>query len=129
MVETQESPDFGAFFVRGEGLEPPSRRGVSKENRWITGFLALHVPSDASKFQPEEPAERLGIPLRMVREMYYTNAWPHLRLNERTVRFTESHYEQIIAMGERRPTTEIRTTSSAQKAAELAGLLGRKKPA
>jgi hypothetical protein len=65
----------------------------------------------------------------MVRETYYTNARPHLRLNEHTVRFTESHYEQIIAMGERRPTTEIRTTSSTQKAAELAGLLGRKKPA
>lgn len=80
-------------------------------------------------FTPEELAERLGVTLRMVREMYYTNAWPHLRLNKRTVRFTESHYEQIIAMSERRPATEIRKTSSAQKASELAELLQKKKSA
>jgi DNA-directed RNA polymerase sigma subunit (sigma70/sigma32) len=55
---------------------------------------------------PEQLAERLGVPLRMVREMYYTNSWPHLRLNKRTVRFTDEHLEQIIAMSERRPTTD-----------------------
>ncbi|TLM86453.1 hypothetical protein FDW83_01480 [Pseudarthrobacter sp. NamE2] len=80
-------------------------------------------------FTPEELAERLGVSLQMVRKMYYTNAWPHLRLNKRTIRFTVSHYEQIIAMSERRPTTEIRKTSSAQKAAELAELLGRRRSA
>lgn len=42
---------------------------------------------------PEQLAHRLGVSHRMVREMYYTNTWPHLRLNKRTVRFTESHYE------------------------------------
>lgn len=40
---------------------------------------------------PEQLAERFGVTLRMVREMYYTNVWPHLRLNKRTVRFTEDH--------------------------------------
>lgn len=80
-------------------------------------------------FTPEELAERLGVSLRMVREMYYTGTWPHLRLNKRTVRFTESHYEQIIAMSERRPTTEIHKTSTAQKASELAELLGRRRSA
>lgn len=80
-------------------------------------------------FTPEELAERLGVSLRMVREMYYTNTWPHLPLNKRTVRFTQSHYEQIIAMSERRATTEIGKTTSAQKASELAELLGRKRSA
>lgn len=80
-------------------------------------------------FTPEELAGRLGVSLRMVREMYYTDTWPHLRLNKRTVRFTASHYEQIIAMSERRPATQIRKTSTAQKASELAELLGRRRSA
>ena len=49
---------------------------------------------------PDELAGRMGFSLRMVREMYYTNAWPHLRLNQRTVRFTESDYEQILELSE-----------------------------
>lgn len=78
---------------------------------------------------PEQLAERLGVSLRMVREMYYTNAWPHLRLNKRTVRFTESHYEQILELSEQRPTSVVRKSASANKAAELAELLGKKRSA
>ena len=78
---------------------------------------------------PEQLAERLGVPLRTVREMYYTKAWPHLRLNKRTVRFTEAHYEEILALSERRPATPIRKTASAQQASELAALLGGRRSA
>ena len=78
---------------------------------------------------PDQLAERLGVSLRMVREMYYTNTWPHLRLNKRTVRFTEYHYEQILELSEKRPTTLVRKTTSAQKASELAALLSQKRPA
>jgi predicted site-specific integrase-resolvase len=78
---------------------------------------------------PDQLAERLGVSLRMVREMYYTNTWPHLRLNKRTVRFTEHHYEQILELSEQRPTTLVRKTTSAQKASELAELLSQKRPA
>lgn len=75
---------------------------------------------------PEQLAERMGVSLRMVREMYYTSAWPHLRLNRRTVRFTEHHYEQILELSEQRPATLIRKTTTSSKAAELAELLSRK---
>lgn len=75
---------------------------------------------------PEQLAQRLGVSLRMVREMYYTNTWPHLRLNKRTVRFTESHYEQILNLSERRPTSSVRKTNSATASAELAELLAKK---
>jgi excisionase family DNA binding protein len=85
------------------------------------------MPSTIELWTPEQLAERLGVSLRTVREMYYTNTWPHLRINKRTVRFTEEHFEQIIAMSERRPTTVMRDVTSAQKASELADLLGRKK--
>ncbi len=78
---------------------------------------------------PEQLGERLGVSLRMVREMYYTNTWPHLRLNKRTVRFTESHYEEILELSEKRPTSLVRKTTSANKAAELAELLGKKRSA
>jgi hypothetical protein len=54
---------------------------------------------------PDELAERLGVALRMVREMYYTNTWPHLRLNKRTVHCTEHLHEQILELSERRPAT------------------------
>lgn len=78
---------------------------------------------------PEQLAKRLGVSLRMVREMYYSGAWPHLRLNKRTVRFTEAHLEEIIRMSERRPTSKIRKTTTSQKAAELAELLNQRRPA
>jgi DNA-directed RNA polymerase sigma subunit (sigma70/sigma32) len=87
------------------------------------------VPGMNELLTPEQLAERLGVSLRMVREMYYTNTWPHLRLNKRTVRFTQVHLEEIIAMSERRPTTPVRDVTLAQKADELAQLLGRKKSA
>lgn len=78
---------------------------------------------------PEQLAERLGVSLRTVREMYYTGTWPHLRLNKRTVRFTEDHYEQILALSERSPTSAISKSTTAQKASELAYLLGPRKSA
>lgn len=78
---------------------------------------------------PDDLAHRLGVSLRMVREMYYTNAWPHLRLNKRTVRFTENHYEQILELSEQRPTSQVRKTTSANASAELAQLLSRKRSA
>ncbi|MET3142479.1 UNVERIFIED_ORG: putative site-specific integrase-resolvase [Arthrobacter sp. UYEF2] len=89
------------------------------------------MPSELKNelMSPEQLAERLGISLRMVREMYYTSTWPHLRLNRRTVRFTESHFEQILALSEQRAVTTIKKASSAQKAAELAQLLGQKRAA
>lgn len=89
----------------------------------------MALPGTNELSTPEQLAERLGVSLRMVREMYYTNTWPHLRLNKRTVRFTEEHFEQIIAMSERRPTTVVRDVTLAQKASELADLLDRKKSA
>lgn len=89
----------------------------------------MEVPEINELMTPEQLAERLGVSLRMVREMYYTDKWPHLRLNKRTVRFTDAHFEQIIAMSERRPTTVMRNVTSAQKASELAELLGRKRSA
>ena len=78
---------------------------------------------------PEDLAERLGVSLRLVREMYYTKTWPHLRLNKRTVRFTEQHYEEILHLSEQRPASRIRRTTSATKAAELAELLTKKRTA
>lgn len=78
---------------------------------------------------PEQLAERMGISIRMVREMYYTNSWPHLRLNKRTVRFTECHYEQILELSEQRPVTLIRKTNTGTKVAELAELLSGKRAA
>lgn len=78
---------------------------------------------------PEQLAERMGISLRLVREMYYTDTWPYLRLNQRTVRFTEHHYEQILELSERQPVTLIRKTNTATKAAELGELLNRKRAA
>lgn len=74
---------------------------------------------------PAQLADRMGISLRMVREMYYTNAWPHLRLNQRTVRFTEHHYVQILELSEQRPVTLIRKTNTVTKVAELAELLSK----
>ncbi|TSE15809.1 hypothetical protein B1A87_007760 [Arthrobacter sp. KBS0703] len=78
---------------------------------------------------PDDLAQRLGVSLRMVREMYYTNTWPHLRLNKRTVRFTENHYEQILELSEQRSTSQVRKTTSADASAELAKLLTRKRSA
>lgn len=65
----------------------------------------------------------------MVREMHYTSTWPHLRLNKRTVRFTEDHFEQILALSEQRPVTMVSKSSSDEKASELAKLLTQKRPA
>jgi hypothetical protein len=87
------------------------------------------VPGMNELLTPEQLAERLGVSLPMVRAMYYTNTWPHLRLNERTVRFTQVHLEEIIAMSERRPTTLVRDITLTQKADKLTQLLGRKKSA
>jgi hypothetical protein len=84
---------------------------------------------DNGLMSPEQLAKRMGISLRMVREKYYTNTWPHLRLNQRTVRFSESHYEQILELSEQRPVTPIRKTITATKAAELAELLSGKRAA
>ncbi|WP_156507333.1 hypothetical protein [Arthrobacter sp. OY3WO11] len=78
---------------------------------------------------PEQLAKRLGVSLRMVREMYYTASWPHLRLNKRAVRFTEDHYNQIIGMSERRASTVMSRATSSHKASGLAALLGSKKSA
>lgn len=84
------------------------------------------VQGNNELMSPEQLAERMGVTLRLVREMYYTNTWPHLRLTQRTVRFTESHYEQILDLSERQPATLIRKTTTSSKAAELAKLLSRR---
>jgi hypothetical protein len=71
---------------------------------------------------PEQLAKRMDISLRMVREKYCTNNRPHLRLYNRTVRFSEAHYEQILELSKQWPVTPIRKTITATKAAELAEL-------
>ena len=87
------------------------------------------IENSTEYMTPEQLARRLGVSLRMVREKYYTGAWPHLRLNKRTVRFTEAHLEEIMQMSERRPSSKIKNTTTSQKATELAELLNKRRPA
>jgi predicted site-specific integrase-resolvase len=72
---------------------------------------------------PKQIADRLGISERSVREKAYTGAWPHLRLDQRTLRFTESDYREILASGHRSTTTPVRSVTLTQRKEELAALL------
>ncbi|OOP59531.1 hypothetical protein BMF89_20400 [Arthrobacter sp. SRS-W-1-2016] len=93
----------------------------------MEGAAVVSAEGNKELMTPEQLAQRMGISLRMVRAMYYTNTWPHLRINQRTVRFTEGHYEQILELSEQRPTTLVRKTTTGTKVAELAELLSRKR--
>lgn len=72
---------------------------------------------------PKQIADRLGISERSVREKAYTGAWPHLRLDQRTLRFTESDYDEILALAHRPTKTLVRSVTLTQRKDELAALL------
>jgi predicted site-specific integrase-resolvase len=73
---------------------------------------------------PKQIAGRLGISERSVREKVYSGLWPHRRLDKRTLRFTESDYEEILAMARRvQTTTQMKSASVDQTKHELVALL------
>jgi hypothetical protein len=72
---------------------------------------------------PKDLVERLGISERSVREKVYSQSWPHLRIDKRTVRFTEEDFQEIIESSRRKPTTSIRKASINELSSDLAALL------
>ena len=52
----------------------------------------------------DEAAEVLNVPRTWLRDKVTAGAVPHTRLG-RHVRFTDAHLAQIVAAGERRPTS------------------------
>lgn len=72
---------------------------------------------------PDRLASRLGISVRSVREKVYAGIWPHLRLDKRTVRFTEDDYEEILAMSRKRPANLAKSVTDSQQKNDLAELL------
>lgn len=57
----------------------------------------LATQGNNEQMSPEQLAERMGISLQMVPELDYTPAWPHLRITQRTVRFTEGPERRLRA--------------------------------
>lgn len=78
---------------------------------------------------PKQIADRLGISERSVREKAYSGTWPHLRLDTRTLRFTESDYEEILASAHRPTTTLIENVTVNQRKEELVALLASRRAA
>lgn len=74
-------------------------------------------------FTPKQIAERLGITERSVREKVYAGLWPHLRIDKRTIRFTENDFGEIISNSQRRPAVLVRKVSINQTKNDLALLL------
>lgn len=75
---------------------------------------------------PEQVADRLGISVRAVREKVYQGKWPHLRLDGRTMRFTEEHVLEIVRSSAQPGSVTPASRSSRDAAKELAALLRRR---
>lgn len=54
-------------------------------------------------YSPAELAEKLHVSESFVKSRAYNGDWPHLRLGQRTVVFTEAHYAEIVQLTERTP--------------------------
>lgn len=54
-------------------------------------------------YTPAQVAEWLQMAERTVKERAHSGQWPCLKLGQRTIRFTEEHYRQILAATEQQP--------------------------
>lgn len=74
---------------------------------------------------PEQVAARLGLSVRSVRERVYRGTWPHLRLDGRTIRFTEEQFKEIVdsssRFGKSASTLDARRDAGKELAALLSG--------
>ena len=52
----------------------------------------------AKLYTPEEIAADLQVTVRMVKQRAYSQQWPCQRLGERTIRFTQDQYDEILRM-------------------------------
>jgi predicted DNA-binding transcriptional regulator AlpA len=81
------------------------------------------IDGSVSLLTPHQVAIRLGITERSVREKAYAGTWPHRRIDKRTLRFTESDYEEIVASALRSATTTMQKVGVSQLGHDLAALL------
>lgn len=51
-------------------------------------------------YTPAQLAEKLQVSVAMVKARGHSGEWPCLKLGPRTIRFTEDHYRQIVALTE-----------------------------
>lgn len=54
----------------------------------------------AEHYTPAQLAEKLHVSVSMVKDRGHSGEWPCLKLGPRTIRFTEDHYQQIVALTE-----------------------------
>lgn len=72
---------------------------------------------------PEQVANRLGVSVRSVREKVYRGTWPHLRIDGRTIRFSEEQLQGIVESAARSGNSVSTRRPGRDAGKELAALL------
>lgn len=66
-------------------------------------------------YTPDELADRLQVSVSLVKKRGHSGEWPCLSLGPRTIRFTEDHYREIVALTEHRAKPARQTTRERNK--------------
>ncbi|MDN4611918.1 hypothetical protein [Arthrobacter burdickii] len=66
-------------------------------------------------YTPAVLAEKLHVSASMVKAKGHSGEWPCLKLGPRTIRFTESHYQQIVELTEHKAPQQTETPRERNK--------------